>query len=91
MTMKQQQSPNFSHAGASSLEVCPCCGGVQKQTVIPTPRQSQPNAEGYCLSLCDYVAPQGMNDHIGAFAITVSSSFVEELEALNEAIDRYIG
>lgn len=68
---------------------CPCCGGVQKQTVIPTPRQSQPNAEGYCLSLCDYVAPQGMNDHIGAFAITVSSSFVEELEALKQKGDTF--
>ena len=31
MTMKQQQSPNFSHAGASSLEVCPCCGGVAEE------------------------------------------------------------
>ena len=68
---------------------CPCCGGVQKQTVIPTPRQSQPNAEGYCLSLCDYVAPQGMNDHIGAFSITVSSSFVEELEALKQKGDTF--
>ena len=68
---------------------CPCCGGVQKQTVIPTPRQSQPNAEGYCLSLCDYVAPQGMNDHIGAFAITVSSSFVEELETLKQQGEPY--
>ena len=68
---------------------CPCCGGVQKQTVIPTPRQSQPNAEGYCLSLCDYVAPKGMNDHIGAFAITVSSSFVEELEALKQKGDTF--
>ena len=68
---------------------CLCCGGVQKQTVIPTPRQSQPNAEGYCLSLCDYVAPQGMNDHIGAFAITVSSSFVEELETLKQQGEPY--
>ncbi len=68
---------------------CPCCGGVQKQTVIPTPRQSRPNAEGYCLSLCDYVAPQGMNDHIGAFAITVSSSFVEALEALKRQGEPY--
>ena len=68
---------------------CLCCGGVQKQTVIPTPRQSQPNAEGYCFSLCDYVAPQGMNDHVGAFAITVSSSFVEELETLKQQGEPY--
>ena len=68
---------------------CLCCGGVQKQTVIPTPRQSQPNAEGYCLSLCDYVAPQGMNDHIGAFSITVSSSFVDELETLKQQGEPY--
>ena len=68
---------------------CSCCGSVQKQTVIPTPRQSIPNTKGYYLSLCDYVAPQGMNDHIGAFAITVSPSFVEELEGLKQQGDSY--
>ena len=68
---------------------CPCCGGVQKQTRIPTSRQSRPNDRGHCLSLCDYVAPQGMNDAIGAFAITVSPSFVEALEALKASGEAY--
>ena len=68
---------------------CSCCGSVQKQTVIPTPRQSIPNTKGYYLSLCDYVAPQDMNDHVGAFAITVSPSFVEELEDLKQQGDSY--
>lgn len=68
---------------------CPCCGGVQKQTRIDTPRQSHPNSEGHCLSLCDYVAPQGMNDTIGTFAITVSTSFVEALEFLKTSGDTY--
>lgn len=68
---------------------CPCCGGVQKQTVIHTPRQIEANADGHCLSLCDFVAPQGMNDHIGTFAITVSTSFVEELESLKQKGDAY--
>lgn len=71
------------------MKGCPCCGGVKKQTVISTPRQRQPNAEGYCLSLCDFVAPQGMNDHVGVFAITVSTSFVEELEGWKLQGDAY--
>ena len=61
---------------------CPCCGGVTKRTVIDTPRQSRPNADGRCLALADFVAPEGAGDHIGVFAVTVSQSFVEELERL---------
>lgn len=68
---------------------CPCCEGVQKQTRMDTPRQAHPNSEGYYLSLCDYVAPQGMNDTIGVFAITVSTSFVEDLESLKTSGDTY--
>ena len=64
-------------------------GIVMGETLLPTPRQGQPNEEGLCLSLCDFVAPEGMNDHVGAFAITVSSSFVEELETLKEQGEPY--
>ena len=64
-------------------------GIVMGDTFLPTPRQSQPNENGHCLSLCDFVAPQGKNDHVGAFAITVSSSFVEELETLKEQGEPY--
>lgn len=70
-------------------EGCACCGGMTKSVELPTPRQLQPNAEGHCLSLCDFVAPQGMNDHIGTFAITVSTSFVEELENLKQQGDAF--
>ena len=68
---------------------CPCCGGVQMQSVIPTPRQGAANADGECLSLCDFVAPEGFGDHVGAFAVTVSQSFVEELEGLKSAGEQY--
>ena len=61
-------------------EGCPCCGGVQRTTEIATPRQSTPNADGLTLSLCDFVAPEGKGDYVGAFAVTISQSLCEELE-----------
>ena len=68
-------------------EGCKCCGGTERETAIATPRQSQPNADGVALSLCDFVAPKG--DFVGAFAVTVSDSFVKELEALKSGGDEY--
>ena len=68
---------------------CPCCGGVTKQVAIATPRQRRPNAGGECLALADFVAPEGMGDHIGAFAVTVSPSFVQEVERLKAEGDQY--
>lgn len=41
------------------------------------------------LSLCDFVAPLPFEDYVGAFAVTVSSSFVQELEALKQKGDDY--
>lgn len=70
-------------------EGCPCCGGVSRTTTIPTPRQRRPNAEGECLALADFVAPEGMGDHIGVFAVTVSPSFAEEVERLKAEGDQY--
>ena len=61
-------------------EGCPCCGGVEHTTEIATPRQSTPNADGVTLSLCDFVAPEGKGDYVGAFAVTISQSLCEELE-----------
>ncbi len=58
------------------------------QTVIFTPRQRH-SSDGTCLSLCDFVAPKGKNDHIGVFAVTVSKSFTKQLESLKEQGDQY--
>ena len=85
----------FKAYGADSAIViehsagCPCCGGGRQQTTIATPRQTRLNSEGVALSLCDFVAPQGFGDHVGAFAITISRSFVEELELLKQAGEQY--
>ncbi len=68
-------------------EGCKCCGGAERETAIATPRQKQANADGVALSLCDFVAPQG--DYVGAFAVTVSESFVKELEALKSRGEQY--
>ena len=64
---------------------CACCGA--HETVIPTPRQRRPNAEGECLALCDFVAPAG--DYVGAFAITVDGAFAERLSSLKEQGEEY--
>ena len=68
-------------------EGCKCCGGTERETTIATPRQSQPNTDGVALSLCDFVAAEG--DFVGAFAVTVSDSFVKELEAMKSGGDEY--
>lgn len=53
---------------------------------LDTPRQSPPATHGEpCLSLCDYVAPRAYEDYVGTFAVTVSPSFVAELEALKQS------
>jgi 5-methyltetrahydrofolate--homocysteine methyltransferase len=39
--------------------------------------------------LCDFVAPEGKNDYVGTFVVTVSSSFVKELETLKEHGEPY--
>ena len=41
------------------------------------------------LSLCDFVAPPQFEDYVGAFAVTVSPSFIQELEALKQNGDDY--
>lgn len=65
------------------------CSVVVGETTLQTSRQRHPNENGHCLSLCDFVAPQGMDDHVGAFAITVSPSYVDELETLKQQGESY--
>ncbi len=61
---------------------CPCCNTGTRYTEIMTPRQSAPDADGVALSLCDFVAPEGFGDKVGAFAVTISESLIKELEEL---------
>lgn len=61
-----------------------------KDLELPTPRQKHPATAGApCLSLCDYVAPRPYEDYVGVFAITVSPSLIEELEAVKQTNDDY--
>lgn len=75
----------------AAVNACPCCGlplTPAHNVVIPTPRQRRPDLEE-CKALADYVAPEGHGDYIGAFAVTVSASYAEELERLKAAGDDY--
>lgn len=57
---------------------------------VATPRQTRPDEAGHpCLALSDFVAPRGYADHAGAFAVTVSPSFTEELENLKQNGEDY--
>lgn len=59
--------------------------GAGADLELNTPRQKHPAEHGQpCLSLCDYVAPRPYEDYVGTFAVTVSPSFVAELEALKQ-------
>lgn len=61
---------------------CPNCSAHQK-TIIPTPRQrAKEGADS--LSLSDFVADEGLGDHIGLFAITISSALIARIERLKE-------
>ena len=70
-------------------------GTTEDLVEVSTARQQNP--EGTCLSLCDYVAPANANtasvfaspagkdvfrDIVGAFAVTMSETFVKRLEKL---------
>ena len=77
-----EKSIVFSH-----VEGCECCGGVKREVAIATPRQSNVNSDGVALALCDFVAPEG--DYVGAFAVTVSESFTQELERLKSSGEQY--
>lgn len=61
---------------------CPNCP-AHKKTIIPTPRQrAKEGADS--LSLSDFVADEGSGDHIGLFAITISSALIARIERLKE-------
>lgn len=71
-----EQSIRFTLRHNDHDEACPCCNQVLE---FPTTRQQKPSPET-CLSLCDFVSPT--QDYVGAFAATVSSTFVNRLERL---------
>ena len=71
-----EQSIRFTLRHNDHDEACPCCNQVLE---LPTFRQQKPAPEP-CLSLCDFVSPT--HDYVGAFAATVSSTFVERLESI---------
>ncbi len=60
-----------------------------EKTFIPTPRQQKLNSNGEALSLCDFVAPEPLTDHIGIFAATISESFIKEIEDFKASDDQY--
>lgn len=61
-----------------------------KDLELPTPRQKQPAEPGTpCYALCDFVAPLPYEDYVGAFAVTVSPSFVKEIEEAKASTDTY--
>ena len=61
-----------------------------EEVEIPTPRQRSAAAPGEpLLSLCDFVAPLPLRDHLGAFAVTLPPQLVAEVERAKTEGDDY--
>ncbi len=56
---------------------------------IATPRQRKAENGAARLALCDYIAPEGGRDWLGAFAATLSPAFADELERAKNGSDSY--
>ncbi len=86
--MQAQVGFYAAHGTPTSLVLPGAVGG--KDLELPTPRQKQPAEPGApCYALCDFVAPQPYEDYVGAFAVTVSPSFVKEVEEAKASTDTY--
>ncbi len=46
---------------------------VAHGVTIPTPRQKPSATRSECLSLCDFIAPEGYHDHLGCFSVTIGT------------------
>ena len=55
--------------------------------MLPAKRQSKPCADGRCLSLADFLAPEG--DYVGVFALTVCPEFVSDMQVVKDKGDDY--
>ena len=66
---------------------CNSCG-VTHSITIPTPRQQKSDGE-VALALSDFVAPKGLGDHVGLFAVTISPALVKRLELLKDECRDY--
>ncbi|MGI6242355.1 MAG: methionine synthase [Prevotella sp.] len=71
------------------LQQQPCCDSCHHHVVIPTPRQHKAGKTGYNLALCDFIAPKEYHDHVGCFAVTLSTKLVDRLEAVKKEDNAY--
>lgn len=56
---------------------------------VPTPRQKPSVTREECLALCDFVAPEGYNDHAGVFMVTIGTKLRDRLDNTRDAGDDY--
>lgn len=57
---------------------------------ISTPRQHHaPSASNPQLALCDFIAPKGYTDFLGAFALTIGPSLLQTVEAAKRGNDDF--
>ncbi len=62
---------------------------IDRRIVIPAPRQHAAHTREVCLSLADFIAPKGYNDHIGCFMITIGEEIRKRIEFTREEGDDY--
>lgn len=83
--MKARVAFYNAHADADNIVINTENGDV----TIPTPRQCQTPSRNVCLSLADYIAPKGYNDHIGCFVVTIGPKIKAMLANTVQSGDDY--
>lgn len=65
-----------------------CVNNTPDSIEIPLQRQQAKNGRDVCLSLADFIAPKGISDYVGCFAVTIGSKVRELLaDAINSGDD----
>lgn len=62
---------------------------IDDREYIPTPRQPASHTRDVCLSLADFIAPEGYGDHIGCFMVTIGEKIRNFIEAARCSGDDY--
>lgn len=60
-----------------------------KSITIPTPRQNAKPDSEVRLSLADFIAPKGYNDHLGCFVVTIGSIIRKMIADATDSADDY--
>ena len=62
---------------------------IDGNVILPAPRQKPREGRSVCMSLSDFIAPEGYEDHIGCFVVTIGEKIREMLSTYGSEGDDY--